>query len=230
MSEWQIELVGDEKDIELLEIFFKDTTYHIDTWEGRKLLTLPEVSPNADSEFVRAASNKIIDIINGAAKLYYKHFRGLSFFHVSRFDESGKRVGFGYLTAPAQDFTLTAINPEDRTLFGWINLALDDEEIERALFLFGSLEQNWKNLYMVLEVLEDSFGGEAKLLIANLAPSDDIKLFKRTACSYKAIGRDARHGTLSFEPPLTPMALDKAQKLMRTLLQEWIKFKVIQST
>ena len=148
---------------------------------------------------------------------------------VLRLKENGKWIGFGYLTAPETDFTLTAYSPGDRTIFNWIDTALSNQEIERALYLFGSLELNWKNLYMVLEVIEDSFGGETSLLNTNIVPPEDIKSFKRTASSYKAIGRDARHATLKFELPREPMTLRKAQEVVGTLLQEWIKYEMRKS-
>lgn len=229
MSDWQIELAGDEKDIELLERYLIDTPYHVSTVGSRRFLTLPEIPPSADSETVHAASSKLIDIINGAAKLHYGIFGGVSFVKVLRADEHGKRVGFGYFTLPDLDDPLIGDNSENQSILSWVELALSNQEVERALYLFGSLELNWKNLYLVLEVIEDSFGGEAPLLDTGLISLEDIKLFKRTANSYKAIGRDARHGALKFEPPRKSMTLKNAQKLMRTLLTVWIKYKMSKS-
>jgi hypothetical protein len=225
MPEWQIELVGDARDIGLLESFLTDSPYQITTWKKRKFLTIPGVSLEADSESVHAASTKLLDVINGAMKLYYRRFGGVSFVHVFKFNDDGKRVGFGYLTVPDSNYTLYAFNPKDKTIIEWVEMGLDDEEIERALYLYGSLELNWKNLYMVLEIIEDSFGGETPLLKANPVSENDIKLFKRTANSYKAIGREARHGKINFESPPVPMTLAKAQDVMSKLLKGWIKFK-----
>jgi hypothetical protein len=224
MSEWQIELIGNEKDIKLLESLLLDSPYQITSLQNQKLLTLYGVSPKADIESVHTASDNLIDIINGVAKLYYKSFGGVSFTRVSRLDKNGKRIVYGYITANARDFTITAINPKDRTLLSWIEIAFANKEIARALYLYGSLEPNWKNLYMILEVIEDSFSGEVGLLKADLAPKKDIKLFKRTAQSYEAIGREARHGTLRFRKPRAPMSLANSQNLMSTLIREWIKF------
>jgi hypothetical protein len=225
MSEWQIELIGNESDIKLVDDLLSDSPYKITTIGNRKLLSLPGVSKDADIHTVKAASDQLIDVINGAARLYSRQFKGLSFVKVSRLDSNGKRISFGYITASETDYTLTAINPNDRTLLKWVKVALSDEEIARALYLYGSLEPNWKNLYMVLEVIEDSFGGERYLLNAKLIPKKDIKLFKQTAGSYKAIGREARHGTLKFEPPHKQMTLTKAQDVISTLLREWLKIK-----
>ena len=225
MPEWQIELVGDARDIQLLESFLTDSPYQITTWEKRKFLTTPGVSLEADSESVYAASTKLIDVINGAMKLYYRRYNGVSFVHVSRINDEGKRVVFGYLTAPDDNNTLNAFNTKDQTLVEWVEIGLDDEEVERALYLYGSLELNWKNLFMVLEIIEDYFGGEKSLIKTSLVSKNEIELFKRTANSYKAIGREARHGTIIFEPPPAPMTLARAQDMIRLLLIEWIKLK-----
>jgi hypothetical protein len=89
MSEWQIELMGDEKDIQILEDYLVDTPYHVSTSPSSSFLTLPNVPPNANSETVHVASSKIIDIINGATKLHYKNFGGVSFVKVLRLNEKG---------------------------------------------------------------------------------------------------------------------------------------------
>jgi hypothetical protein len=230
MSKWQIDLEGNDYDIKVLESLLADSPYQIDTWEGEKLLSLSGIASEADPETVYTASSQLVDIINGAAKLYYKKFHGVSFNKVSRMKKDGKRIVYGYLDAHARDFTILSINPNDKTLSSWIDTAFDEPEIARALYLFGVLESNWKNLYMVLVVIENDFGDESFLLDANLVSKNDIKLFKRTANSYKSIGRDARHGKLNFEPPPSPMKLEKAYELISALLKGWIKYKQNKST
>jgi hypothetical protein len=227
---WQIGIIGEISDIELLETLLKGSQYEV-TKEGDEfLLTLPDVPLDADSEQVKAAADRLVDIINGAARLYYKRFGEIKYVKVSRVNTEGRRVGFGYLSLAPRDFTLTAIRPGDKTLIEWVDLAFVSDELSRALYLYGSLEPSWKNLYMVLETVEDDFGGEEALIKASIIPKRELKLFKRTANSYRAIGRESRHGTRAFTPLRNHMTLKSAQELIRNLLLDWIGFKKKQSS
>ncbi len=222
---WQIGLIGETTDIELLETLLKGSQYEI-IFEGDEFfLTLPDVPSDADSEEVKAAADRLIENINGAARLYYKRFGAIKYIKVSRVNDEGKRIGFGYLSVAPRDYTLTAIRPGDKTLIEWIDLAFTSDELSRALYLYGSLEPSWKNLYMVLETVEDDFGGQESLLNTNLIPKRELKLFKRTANSYRAIGSEARHGTKTYTPPRNPMSLKSAQELISKLLRDWIGLK-----
>jgi hypothetical protein len=86
-------------------------------------------------------------------------------------------------------------------------------------------EHNWKNLYMVLEVIEDDLGGEEAVLQKRYVSIKKLKSFKRTANSYLAIGRDARHATIKNSMPRSPMSLTVAQELIHIVLQKWLESK-----
>ena len=116
MSVWQIELKGREKDIELLSTFLSSSHYKVVEDSGRKFLSLPNISPEANSKTVKEAADRLINTVNGAALLYYHRYEGVSFTSVSRLDKNGKRVGFGYITARAKVTNLTAFMPDDTTL------------------------------------------------------------------------------------------------------------------
>jgi hypothetical protein len=103
-------------------------------------------------------------------------------------------------------------------------LAYKDPHVEKALDLWGSLEHNWRNLYLVLEVMEDTAGGSKALLAqAWLPDKNGIELFKRTANTWRALGPDARHATEQFKLPPKPMALPDARILIRRTLQAWLQ-------
>jgi hypothetical protein len=55
-----------------------------------------------------------------------------------------------------------------------------------------------------------------------VAPGD-IKDFKATACSFPALGLEARHGTTTTGIPKPKMALAEAQEMFRKLFQGWIQ-------
>ncbi len=95
--------------------------------------------------------------------------------------------------------------------------------LERALFLYGSLPQDWRGLYMVLEAAEDAHGGERGLIAKAWVPAGIIKDFKATANSYRAIRLHARHGSVRDGVDQPKLTLEEARNLIRTILSCWVK-------
>ena len=100
-----------------------------------------------------------------------------------------------------------------------------DDMVAKALTLYGTLNHNWKNLYMVLEIIEDDAGGEAGLIETAWISRGKLKTFKHTANSFRAVGREARHATAKPNPPSVPMSLREAQELIKSVLKEWLRSK-----
>jgi hypothetical protein len=126
------------------------------------------------------------------------------------------------LTVKQADGTIV----EDKSLtFGQLALPLADtnDPLERALLLYGGSEHTWRTLYMVLEAIEDSHGGQKGLIAENFLPAIKVEDFKATANSYLALGADARHGTTSSGIPVARMTLIEARALIRELLELWMK-------
>jgi hypothetical protein len=96
-----------------------------------------------------------------------------------------------------------------------------NEHLDRALYLFGSLTPDWRGLYMVLEAAEDANGGESGLVAKNWVPQGQIKSFKATANSYKAIRREARHGSLRKGIVSATITLSEAYEMVRNILGHW---------
>ena len=75
---------------------------------------------------------------------------------------------------------------------------------------------------MVLEAIEDANGGEKAVVAKKWVPVG-IKAFKETANSYKAIGLDARHASLTIGSERPKQTLETARALIRELLAKWIE-------
>jgi hypothetical protein len=71
--------------------------------------------------------------------------------------------------------------------------------------------------------MEDGNGGEAGLIAKNFVAPGEIKDFKATACSFPALGLEARHGTTTTGIPKPKMTLQKAEEMFRRLFQGSIK-------
>jgi len=89
-----------------------------------------------------------------------------------------------------------------------------------ALRLVGRRTPTWSELYVAFELAQTNAG--ARIHSRRWASSSDIKCFKRTANSYTALGRFARHGRDGKEPPKAPMEHRAAVALIRTLVVKWL--------
>ena len=102
-----------------------------------------------------------------------------------------------------------------------LQLAAKNEHLRRAQVLYGTLKHDWVNLYKVLEVMEDGNGGEAGLIAKHFVADGDIKNFKATANSFRALGLESRHGTTTSGVPAPKMTLKEAQEMFRKLFHGW---------
>jgi hypothetical protein len=106
----------------------------------------------------------------------------------------------------------------------WMDLIARNGNVRKALTLFGGLEHNWRNLYLIVEVIEDSCGGETALVGSQWCPAPErLRLFKRTANNWQALGTEARHATERWQKPTDLMTLAEAQAVVRSTLFEWLQ-------
>jgi hypothetical protein len=225
MTEWLARLEGDEQTLELLKEYLAGTDYNIIKDKSSYYLKVADLPENTAPAILQDMASRLVELLNGAAKLYLGYFSGVTFYTVVRVCEDGTKEGFGFLTLPKRSTRLTLPPIPDGTLETWICLGAKNESSARALTLYGTLDHNWKNLYMVFEVIEEDVGSEHVLIKSNWIPKERLKTFKRTANSFRAIGSEARHGKSKFAPPASSMSLGDAQELIKVLLKKWLKSK-----
>jgi hypothetical protein len=107
---------------------------------------------------------------------------------------------------------------------GWVQVALQQEVVARALRLRNAGLLEWVDLYRLYEVIEADVPARA-LQAKGWVTSGQIERFKRTANSPKAIGDKARHGKAPYEPPQNPMSLSEARGLIDSVLKAWLREK-----
>jgi len=225
MTEWWAELVGNEQELKELEVHLADSEHRIIKKGKYYYLKIEDEQEDFDPDILHDHMSRLVAMLNGAAKLRFHEFTGVKSYSVIRFKSDGKRVGYGFATAPKVPSTLYAPVPPDGVINTWVSLGNKSDFIERALTLYGALEHNWKNLYLVLEVIEDDLGGEVAVLQKKFVSNRKLKSFKNTANSFRAIGRDARHATTRYSLPRSPMLITVAQELIHTVLEKWLESK-----
>ena len=234
MPEWLVILKGEKTDLEYL------CTLHSSEWSvkeenGNCYLKCTGFDQKIDARSVLEYATQILDVTNGIMKLAYPNMKPIRAEQVIQIKENGKHTQFilpPSIPSEERVFIPRVFSSDDskclqgrNVMESWIDVAERDELVNRALTLYGALEHNWKNLYMVLEVIEQDVGGKRALLQTLWAKGYETKLFKQTANNFTIIGREARHGHDKCKPPKNPMTLPEAQTLVRNILLKWIRSK-----
>jgi len=201
---------------------------------GRYYLESAVFDSSKDARDVLEDVSRILDVMNGVARLVCQNFEGPRVDGIKRIEKNGRPpTQFIMPTGipSAERFGITAITvrsgqepsqPPSIPGSKWIETAEKDRSVDKALALYGGLTHNWRNLYMVLEAIEDDIGGENGLIGKGWAQKDKIKLFKHTANSFISLGYQARHATATKKAPQKPMSLDDAKSLIKNILENWL--------
>jgi hypothetical protein len=236
--EWHFRLDGNEFDIDGVTELFNDEVQIVKDGNGRKQLVMnlpfkPEESllaQNAAEELI-AKLNAIVQIVHGNHENVHIGAVGCKdvsggpmqyFVHMTASTRGLSRVSFAAVVTNSGVSHQVAVPP--KKIGDQVLAAADkDEHLERALYLFGSLPHDWHGLYMVLEAAMDAHGGERGLIDKRWVPDGQIKAFKATANSYKALRLKARHGTTKTGVEKPEQTLEEASEMVRTIIEKWFK-------
>jgi hypothetical protein len=226
MTEWFVELQASERDIRFLMISLGSGGISIFEEAGSAFLRAPKMLSGMSHSQAHDIAIVLLETINGAAKVLNPSYEGI-FFKAIGFRDEQKEIKRHYiLHAQAGRYVLHASGQNDPTLTELVNLTTTIPAVAKALTLYGSLAHNWKNLYMVMEVIEDDLGGESAVISSYPEMTRRWKDCKWTANSFGAIGREARHAT-DHRTPHNPMQIEEAQELVRQVLFHWLSTKII---
>ena len=227
---WLAELRGHENDLTELAAHSVEGRWEIGKPEDKWWLTDAELNQTTDAHAALGTARDRIALLNGCALLFGTGYEPVTVSRILRRSPDGKHEQF--ISPEGIASTVRFSIPSDTDESGATKLqrievlADEDAELERALSLFGGLPITWRNLYIILEIIEDAFGGEKKLCAQPWAPPR-LKEFKAVANNYRAIGVEARHGSTGpkFQKLSSTMQIDQARELVRKALDAWIKSK-----
>lgn len=225
MGQTLVKLEGQHDDLDVLvtlsegswQVFMEGDSYYLtsDTWDAHD-----------DLSDVHERASEVIAILNGAAGAYVNNWEPvrLSGIVTRRKRDGSNAVSIAAITARARIRHAPDPIAGIPKIDAWINLAGKDANAQKALALYGSLEHNWRNLYLVLEVIADSCGGVDNMPASRWCTDPKgLKLFKQTANNWKELGADSRHSTEKCEKPKYPMSLREAQAVIRSALLAWLQ-------
>lgn len=235
---WEVPLTGDAADLQMLARSFTSGQFIISERGDSFVLASPEFEDLADAAKIRDRAAQFIVLLNGAARLGLETRMpvGIGGVYLQRPD--GKRDAFVFLepiaaTARAlpPSLTITRLDGSRETFHpadpvrDWVGLAAADEGVARVLELLAGGVCDWVNLYRIFEVVEADVGGVDNIASRGWASKTAIREFKHTANSPGALGKDARHGKETTQPPRKPMPLTEARTLILGIVNPWLRSK-----
>lgn len=224
-----VALTGEPEDLQALSAL-QGYNWRIVDDNGTYYLTSGVLDMSRDPDDALQVAREIVPVINGAAQIYLTNFQPIRLAGsatILRTDGTRQTAQTAQTITGMSRIRLSVCGADVKNappLDVWMGLASQDAQVAKAFNLWGSLEHNWRNLYLVLEVIEDTTGGPKTLLAQGWLPDKaGIELFKHTANNWFALGPDARHATERWKPPEKPMTLPDAEKLIRRTLQRWLQ-------
>jgi hypothetical protein len=232
VARWRVQLKGEKFDLEDLPELFTAPDLRVVEQEATYFLEAAAFDALQEAGAVQRAAQRLLPMINGAARLQSRSFRNVSL--GSRLVESGAEgekqhqvLEIGTATvrhkASALLVRIGGEEPEppapgSRDTDKWLGLAATDKDVEEAVKIWGDKPHDWFHLYKILEIIQ----ARADIPGSGWASAKDVKRFTWTANHQQAAGEDARHARLSREPPPRPMTLSEADALIERILKDWM--------
>ena len=232
-------LDGQPFDLDDLLDLFSTGSWQVVRYEFVSYLSL-EIAEGLDDQQAIALAEDNLSIMNGICLLHSKDYQSVRISGIGKRDPvTGKVIVSAYATVSGLRLRLrgkgvltglradgTVIEPEPSATksrgAGVLEAANNDPALQRALFLYGKLGHNWRELCLVLDAIEEANGGEAPLLKKPWTDSR-LKELKKTANSFKAIGHEARHGKTATGISSPSITLTEAREVVKAALIGWIE-------
>jgi hypothetical protein len=227
---WSFQLVGEHVDLEQLATLFPSGPVRVQPRESQFWLEADEIDAEDDGTAAWDVAGGLLLTLNGIAVRSIAGSGLVTLGRQERIDESGRR----HITVHPKSAAVTArvgiptiqvsgvaLRSKHARL---LQLAARDEEVEAVLRLYGSRAPDWRDLYFVLELVEDDAGADADR--KGWLTASERRRFMHMADNRRALGDLARHGHKKFDLPKKPMTLAEARRLIDIVVEKWIRSKM----
>ena len=237
MTQWQVQLLGDGRDLEYLanvmgagprKVLREKTSGYL--YESNSFATCvasDEVEKLAEGEL--AVLSGIMKIERGAREslnygaVYRPNAAGCRDIFVRVNEALHIRTEVSAMLSVVKDAEGNVIPqsepPPPRSIV-LLQLAEANKSIAKVLRLHSATDaMTWVGLYRIHDVIEEDVGGQHKLETQGWCSAEDLRRFKHSANSVQVGGDSARHGTERQKPPKNPMTLSEAQAYGNYLMQ-----------
>jgi hypothetical protein len=229
MSEWLVQLTGDEFELETVTRLFNLPELSIIKEGTEYFLQAEEFGRLSHAHEVYKWAQKMLPFINGSARLQSTGFKEIGIDLIVHLNPDGTRPSQGFLSATIEircsvELDTRTSPTQPTSVEEWVTLTKMDQQVAKALRLLGTREQSWAELYKLYELVHSDVG--SKMFVDGWATKKKINLFTHTANSVGAVGDDARHAKEDSAPPSVPMPLSEAETLIKNVVMRWLRSKV----
>jgi hypothetical protein len=229
MSEWLVQLTGDEFELEKVTRLFNLPELSIIKEGTEYFLQAEDLRGLSDAHDVYKCAQKMLPFINGAARLQSTGFKKIGIDVIVQLNPDGTRSSQGFLSATIEircsvELDTRTSPTQPTSVEEWVALTKMNQKVAKTLRLLGTREQSWAELYKLYELVHSDVGD--KMFADGWATKKKIKLFTHTANSAGAIGDDARHAKEDSAPPPIPMSFSEAETLIKSVVMRWLRSKV----
>jgi hypothetical protein len=226
-------LTGHAFDLEDLPRWTVGASAHVAKLDDAYYLVMPVALVGAAPEGIREFAREFVEQLNGAGRLLDPGFQAVQLGEtLYGLNEAGQRahvvlsISSGTLRLKGGHVTISVggeAQPDHRVgaAVPLLEAARQSAAARDALVLVGRQQPTWSELYLAFELVEANTGRQ--MFAAGWISRSDERLFSQTANSYTALGRQARHGKTTRNPPSAPMSLTRATELVRQLVGAWLK-------
>lgn len=243
LPRWEVDLVGDESDLNHLVRHFTDGPCRIwrDEKTGQVLMRVDGFPADAVAREVQESARVTVQQLSGVLKALRSSKTPVQVGGVMQRQANGTRNVFVFVESiamatcfmEAEVFVRDANgnlverpSPPPRTLM-LAKIMATNTAVAKAMRLnVASDAGTWGALYRLYEVIEDDVRGEPEMVRRGWTSRRQRSRFRSSSCSPDVAGDDARHGVSTMEPPSNPMTLDEARTFVEGILQSWLDEKL----
>jgi hypothetical protein len=233
---WRIPLIGHEFDLEDFPLWLSDQQVQVEKQGDSYFLVLPCAVAGHGYEYVHAIASQHLELLNGIGRILYRAFRPISladtFVGVNAAGGVVHTVvqpGSTEIRSKAGTLQVEidgALYPDPTTNAAspYLKAAARAKEARSAIALLGKPNRTWTDLYNLFELVEADMGG--RMYAMGWISKAKATKFTATANSFTTLGLQGRHGKDTGRAPINPVAHQEADKLILTLVEQWLKHKV----
>jgi hypothetical protein len=228
-EKWYLEVDGDLADLVTI-CNSKTNSFQCYKLDERYFITSSQFDQCKNPEDVLYKGEDIVKLINGIAEINLNLNGKIKVLGVTKIGKinGNKKISYRSSNLRCSFVVRTELNNESRdenSLIKWIEVAQQNENIEKVFKLLNYGLNSYVNMYRIYELIKHDLGNS----FCNILGMDNvqIKRFTATANRPDASGELARHGYMTGGPmKQEPMSLEEASAFMYENIYKWIHYRL----
>ncbi|WP_048152881.1 hypothetical protein [Methanolacinia paynteri] len=228
--EWVIELSGNNDYLNILSEVEDFGDFIISKNEQTFILKSDKIKKSSSYNEIKKSVDEFLEIMNAACKINTMSNSNKIVANICSDNENKKKNH--YIEESSEEIAIndsfeiivTRLNGTTdyynsyNPAIDWLKLGMKDPLIKQAFDQINYDFESWGALYKIPEIIQESVGNIPN---KGWCSKKDLARFKRTACSFEALGVESRHANKSAYSPKNPMTISEAKSFIMILLENW---------